>query len=93
MEAKNDRLTNAIKALEAALGGLESAVDARLEKMQDREDLENEVRLVHEDRASLARELDQAQFRANRLEEVNREVSRRLVTSMETIRSVLDHEK
>lgn len=93
MEVKKDRLTNAIEALEAAFGGLESVIDARLEKMQDREDLENEVRLVHEDRASLARELDQAQFRANRLEEVNREVSRRLVTSMETIRSVLDHEK
>jgi len=35
-------------------------------------------------------ELDQAEFRANRLEEVNREVSRRLVTAMETIRAVLD---
>lgn len=34
--------------------------------------------------------LDQAEFRANRLEEVNREVSRRLVTAMETIRAVLD---
>jgi hypothetical protein len=28
--------------------------------------------------------------RANRLEEANREVSRRLVTAMETIRAVLD---
>ena len=33
---------------------------------------------VHVDRARLAHELDQAEFRANRLEEVNREVSRRL---------------
>ena len=38
----------------------------------------------------LAQELDQSEFRANRLEEVNREVSRRLVTAMETIRAVLD---
>ncbi|MET3598731.1 DUF4164 domain-containing protein [Martelella mangrovi] len=91
--AETGRLENALQALENALSGLENAVDARAEKLQNREDLENEVRIVHEDRAGLARELDQAQFRANRLEEVNREVSRRLVTAMETIRSVLDHEK
>ncbi|AMM85450.1 DUF4164 domain-containing protein [Martelella sp. AD-3] len=93
MVAETGRLQNALEALEKALSGLESAVDARTEKLQNREDLENEVRIVHEDRAGLARELDQAQFRANRLEEVNREVSRRLVTAMETIRSVLDHER
>nr|WP_272210204.1 DUF4164 domain-containing protein [Marinicella sp. W31]MDC2876069.1 DUF4164 domain-containing protein [Marinicella sp. W31] len=93
MVAETGRLGNALQALEKALSGLENAVDARADKLQNREDLENEVRIVHEDRAGLARELDQAQFRANRLEEVNREVSRRLVTAMETIRSVLDHEK
>ena len=52
--------------------------------------MEGEVKRVHVDRARLAQELDQSQFRANRLEEVNREVSRRLVTAMETIRAVLD---
>jgi hypothetical protein len=35
-------------------------------------------------------ELDAAQDSSNRLEEANREVSRRLVTAMETIRAVLD---
>ena len=90
MASTSDRLGNAVKALEQALSSLENAVDARSERLQHREELENEVRLVHEDRAGLARELDQAQFRANRLEEVNREVSRRLVTAMETIRAVLD---
>jgi len=48
------------------------------------------VRRTHADRSRLAQELDQSEFRANRLEEVNREVSRRLVTAMETIRAVLD---
>jgi hypothetical protein len=43
-----------------------------------------------EDRSRIALELDQSQDRANRLEEANREVSRRLVTAMETIRAVLD---
>ena len=93
MVASTKRLGDALTSLEKAFSGLESALDARAEKLQNREDLENEVRIAHEDRAGLARELDQAQFRANRLEEVNREVSRRLVSAMETIRSVLDHEK
>lgn len=93
MVASTNRLSEALASLEKAFSGLESALDARAENLQNRQDLENEVRIVHEDRAGLARELDQAQFRANRLEEVNREVSRRLVSAMETIRSVLDHEK
>ncbi|WP_174802650.1 DUF4164 domain-containing protein [Martelella limonii] len=93
MVAHTDRLGEALASLEKAFAGLESALDARAENLQNRQDLENEVRIVHEDRAGLARELDQAQFRANRLEEVNREVSGRLVAAMETIRSVLAHEK
>ncbi|AXV16125.1 hypothetical protein CYG48_10745 [Neorhizobium sp. SOG26] len=80
----------AISQLNAAINGLESAVDARIERQRESHDAENEVRRVHADRARLAHELDQSQFRANRLEEVNREVSRRLVTAMETIRAVLD---
>ncbi|WP_117191816.1 DUF4164 domain-containing protein [Rhizobium terrae] len=80
----------AISQLRAAVGGLESAVDARIERQRESNEAENEVRRVHADRARLAQELDQSQFRANRLEEVNREVSRRLVTAMETIRAVLD---
>ena len=80
----------AISKLTAAMGGLESAVDARIERQRESQEAEGEVRRVHADRARLAQELDQSQFRANRLEEVNREVSRRLVTAMETIRAVLD---
>ena len=79
-----------ISELRAAIGNLESAVDARIERQRETQDVEGEVRRVHADRARLAQELDQSQFRANRLEEVNREVSRRLVTAMETIRAVLD---
>ena len=93
MVANTDRLDAALSALEKEFSTLENALDARAENLQNREELENEVRIVHEDRAGLARELDQAQFRANRLEEVNREVSGRLVAAMETIRSVLAHEK
>jgi chromosome segregation ATPase len=80
----------AISELKAAIGNLENAVDMRVERQRMNGEVEGEVRRVHADRARLAQELDQSQFRANRLEEVNREVSRRLVTAMETIRAVLD---
>lgn len=80
----------AFASLRAAIGNLESAIDARFEREKDQGEIEGEVRRVHADRSRLAQELDQSEFRANRLEEVNREVSRRLVTAMETIRAVLD---
>ncbi|RYC11629.1 DUF4164 domain-containing protein [Ciceribacter ferrooxidans] len=80
----------ALGALRQAISGLENAVDMRFEAERENAEVESEVKRVHADRARLAQELDQAEFRANRLEEVNREVSRRLVTAMETIRAVLD---
>ncbi|MDQ0419028.1 DUF4164 family protein [Rhizobium sp. CRIBSB] len=80
----------ALVALRQAVAGLENAVDMRFEAERENNEIDGEVRRVHADRARLAQELDQSEFRANRLEEVNREVSRRLVTAMETIRAVLD---
>ncbi|KPF46343.1 DUF4164 domain-containing protein [Rhizobium sp. G187] len=80
----------ALNALRQAVAGLENAVDMRFEAEREGREVEGEVRRVHADRSQLAHELDESQFRANRLEEVNREVSRRLVTAMETIRAVLD---
>jgi hypothetical protein len=80
----------ALTALRQAVAGLENAVDMRFEAERESHEIDGEVRRVHADRARLAQELDQSEFRANRLEEVNREVSRRLVTAMETIRAVLD---
>jgi chromosome segregation ATPase len=83
-------IKTAIEDLRLAIASLDNVVEARMERERANEDAESEVRRVHVDRSRLAQELDQAQFRANRLEEVNREVSRRLVTAMETIRAVLD---
>lgn len=80
----------ALSELSSAITSLENALDMRLERQRENAEVEGEVKRVHVDRARLAQELDQSQFRANRLEEVNREVSRRLVTAMETIRAVLD---
>ncbi|KQO75676.1 DUF4164 domain-containing protein [Rhizobium sp. Leaf262] len=80
----------ALTELSSAITNLENAIDIRIERQRENGEVESEVKRVHVDRARLAQELDQSQFRANRLEEVNREVSRRLVTAMETIRAVLD---
>lgn len=80
----------AIEELRDALGELDRAIDMRFDRERDSAEMEQEIRRVHADRSRLAQDLDQSQFRANRLEEVNREVSRRLVTAMETIRAVLD---
>jgi chromosome segregation ATPase len=80
----------AIEELRDALGALDRAIDQRFERERDSSEMEQEIRRVHADRSRLAQDLDQSEFRANRLEEVNREVSRRLVTAMETIRAVLD---
>lgn len=85
-----DRTAAALNGLRQAIRNLENAIDVRIEAQRTSGEVEHEVRRVHADRARLAQELDQSQFRANRLEEVNREVSRRLVTAMETIRAVLD---
>ncbi len=81
---------SALEDLIKVLSRLENAVDARVEKQRDFDEAEAEVQRLNSDRSRLAQELDQSEDRAGRLEEANREVSRRLVTAMETIRAVLD---
>ena len=77
--------------LSRALLLLDQAVEARIEREADLVDVEAEVQRMGADRARLAEALDGAEARAQRLESTNREVSRRLVDAMETIRSVLDN--
>ncbi|GAA0608503.1 MULTISPECIES: DUF4164 domain-containing protein [Paenochrobactrum] len=88
--APETTLTQALERLEKALNGLEQAVDLRLDKEGDFAEAEEEVQRMNADRSRLAQELDNSEARAERLETANREVSRRLVTAMETIRAVLD---
>jgi hypothetical protein len=78
-----------VKRLEAALRSLELAVERRLSQSAGAEGLTEEVQMLTADRARLAESLDQAQARAARLENVNRDVSRRLATAVETISSVI----
>lgn len=83
-------LREAIARLGKAMDSLENAVGAHMERDQDYVEAEAEVQRMNADRARLAHELDNSEARTERLQEVNREVSRRLVTAMETIRAVLD---
>jgi len=81
---------SALEALKKALNQLDNEVDRQVETSRSSTEATAELNRMIEDRSRIALELDQSQDRANRLEEANREVSRRLVTAMETIRAVLD---
>lgn len=82
-------LDKAFERLTAAIGKLEAAAGRRLAQDKSVEALEDDLQRLAEDRLQLAATLDEAEARAERLESVNREVSRRLVSAMETIRTVL----
>lgn len=80
----------AIHHLEKALSVLEAAIDAKLENVSEVSDYEEEVQRMNTDRSRLAQALDESEARAERLETANHDVSRRLITAMETIRSVVE---
>jgi len=83
-------LKEVIGRLGRAIDALEHAAAARFEHDQDYAEADAELQRMNADRAKLAQELDHSEARAERLEDANKEVSRRLVTAMETIRAVLD---
>lgn len=83
-------LNESFVRLQQAVARLERAVGGHLDANRQLAGIEREFQRLGEDRSRLAIELDQAVGRAGRLEEANREVSRRLVVAMEQVRSVLD---
>ena len=89
-----DKNANAIPKVLARLGksiqNLESAIDGHLENEAVFKDANAEIQRMGADRVRLAGSLDDAEARCQRLENVNREVSNRLVNAMETIRGVLE---
>ncbi|MBD8893710.1 MULTISPECIES: DUF4164 domain-containing protein [Roseibium] len=80
----------ALQRLAKALGTLETSVQRRIESDRSLNSLQDDLQRLGEDRSQLANSLDKSETRAQRLEDANRDVSRRLVSAMETIRSVLD---
>jgi Sec-independent protein translocase protein TatA len=68
---------SALEALKKALNQLDNEVDRQVEASRSSTEAAAELDRMIEDRTRIALELDQSQDRANRLEEANREVSRR----------------
>lgn len=93
MPQEKDVLKDALRSLVSAIDGLDDAVDRQVEDKQRLNSLDNEMSDIMLDRSRLAQSLDTAEARSVRLEDANKEVSRRLVGAMETIRSVLDAHK
>jgi hypothetical protein len=83
-------IESALRRLQAALERLENAVEQQIEGQSRVLGLEGEVHRLGADRSRLAQSLDAAEARSVKLENANREVSRRLVGAMEQIRSVLE---
>jgi chromosome segregation ATPase len=87
--AKDSPVLEALARLDQALTALDDAVERREDEGRRRVDLEAELHRVGADRSRLAQALDAAAAKASRLEDANREVSRRLVAAMESIRSTI----
>lgn len=88
--ANPQSISQVIDRLDKALSRMEDEVDRNAEIRAEFKDAEEEVQRLNADRARLAGNLDESEARSERLGEVNKEVSRRLVTAMETIRAVID---
>ncbi len=87
--AEASGVNDALGRVDAAIHSLESAIEGRREELQATSGLEEELHRLGLDRSQLAQSLDTAESRSGRLEETNREVSRRLVAAMESLRQVL----
>ena len=86
-------LDAAASRLQKALQRLDQATEGRVARERIVHEAEEEVQRQTADRGRLAAELDGALAKVERLDQVNREVSRRLVAAMETIRSVLERRR
>jgi chromosome segregation ATPase len=79
----------ALQKLQQALDALDDAIEHREDEERRRVDLEAELHRVGADRSRLAQALDAAEAKSANLEATNRDVSKRLVAAMESIRSVI----
>ncbi len=88
--AEQPTLKQVLDQMNRAITALEKSVEARIEQDGNYAEAEEEVQRLNADRSRLAQELDNSEAKSERLTAANKEVSRRLVTAMETIRAVLD---
>lgn len=90
---EKDILKGALRSLIEAIDGLDDAVERQIENKKRLKSASNEMSDIMLDRSRLAQSLDKAEARTARLEDANKEVSRRLVAAMETVRTVLDKQQ
>ena len=83
-------IETASKRLALALDALAAAVERRRNADAGQATLSAQLHAVDSDRSRLAAQLDETSARARSLEDVNREVVRRLDAAMATIRSLLE---
>ncbi|GAA5107571.1 DUF4164 domain-containing protein [Bartonella jaculi] len=90
MNQETQVLAHALEQLEKALRTLEMTIINRNAVIDKHNEWEEEIQRMNADRSRLAQALDKAEAHAERLEAVNKEVSKRLIKAMETIRVVID---
>lgn len=83
-------LTAALARLNGALDGLESAVQTSAKTRADGGNKDADMQRMAMDRAKLARDLDAATAKAQRLDDITSDVSRRIVGVMERVRTAMD---
>ena len=82
-------LNNALTRFTSAVLSLEVSIERRLKVEHNVVALQDEVQQLSDDRAHMAESMDTYATKTEKLEVVNRDVSNRLVKTMEIIRSVL----
>lgn len=90
---KSGKELNAREVLDGLNNSLEllgTSIDRHLDAQKAHQQAAAEVQKMGADRTRLSLSLDDAEARCQRLENVNREVSAKLVNAMETIRQVLE---
>ncbi|WP_455477949.1 DUF4164 domain-containing protein [Bartonella sp. B10] len=90
MNQETTVLPHALEQLEKALRTLEITIVNRGAVIDKTNECEEEIQRMNTDRSRLAQALDKAEAHIERLEIANKEVSKRLVKVMETIRVVID---
>ncbi|EJF87671.1 DUF4164 domain-containing protein [Bartonella rattimassiliensis] len=90
MNQETTVLQDALEQLEKALRTLEITIINRNAVIDKNNEWEEEIQRMNSDRSHLAQALDKAEAQIERLESVNKEVSKRLIKAMETIRVVID---
>lgn len=84
-----DGLISATARFDRALARLATSTRELNTRLQRQQRMEVDTQRLVQERARLATELDKTAARAKRLDDSAHEVSRRLVETMETVRSVL----